>query len=111
FRPLALLLALLAAGPVSAQEAEGTAARPEPRLMRIGTNTVSGLYFPTGGALCRMAGRLREAGMRCLVDATNGSTSNIRGLRARDLEFGIVQSDWLYHAYNGTGLFRKGGAL
>lgn len=83
-----------------------------PRLVRIGTNAVSGLYYPAGGAICRALTRLREAsGVRCLVESTNGSTANVRGLRGGDLEFGIVQSDWQYYALQGSGAFKAAGPV
>ena len=31
--------------------------------------------------------------------------------RAGELEFGVAQSDWQYHAYNGTSKFKKAGAF
>ena len=77
--------------------------------LRIGTNLVAGLYYPAGGALCRVAAR--ASGMRCLVESTNGSTANIRGLLAGNLEFGIVQSDWQYHAVQGSATFREKGPV
>jgi hypothetical protein len=60
---------------------------PSQRMVRIGTNAVAGLYFPAGGAICRMMMRARidGSGLRCLVDSTNGSTANVRGLRNGDL--------------------------
>ena len=88
----------------------GGAMAADLKLVRIGTNLVTGLYYPTGGALCRMLIKTRDIfGLRCLVESTNGSTANIRGLRDGDLEFGIVQSDWQFHAVRGNGVFRAGG--
>lgn len=102
---LALVMAVAAA-----MAALGSAHAADPKLVRIGTNLVTGLYYPAGGAICRMLVKSREThGLRCLVESTNGSTANIRGLRAGDLEFGIVQSDWQFHALRGNGAFRPGG--
>jgi hypothetical protein len=78
--------------------------------VRIGTNAVSGLYYPAGGAICRMMARARD-NLRCLIDSTNGSTANVRGLRGGDLEFGIVQSDWQYYAVQGNGAFKTQGSI
>ncbi|MGE0154133.1 MAG: TAXI family TRAP transporter solute-binding subunit [Reyranellaceae bacterium] len=108
---LALLLLLLGASAAAAQDSRPPLqpANGERPLLRIGTNLVAGLYYPAGGALCRAVARAAE--MRCLVESTNGSTANIRGLLAGELEFGIVQSDWQYHAVQGTATFRDGGPV
>ncbi len=106
---LALILLFLFALPAQAQESTPGNGNGERPLVRIGTNLVAGLYYPAGGALCRAVAKAGE--MRCLVESTNGSTSNIRGLLAGELEFGIVQSDWQYHAVQGTAAFREGGAI
>ena len=41
--------------------------------------------------------------MRCSVESTGGSVYNINTIRAGELDMGVAQSDWQYHAYNGTG--------
>lgn len=114
-RRLALAFALLLSGavPALAQQTKpaldaspGNGERP---MLRIGTNLVAGLYYPAGGALCRAVAKAGE--IRCLVESTNGSTANIKGLLAGELDFGIVQSDWQYHAVQGTAAFRDGGAV
>jgi uncharacterized protein len=72
----------------------------------IGTGAVTGIYYPAGGAICRLlnVGRM-DHGTRCSVESTNGSVSNLNSIRDGGIDFGVVQSDWLYHAYNGTGFF------
>jgi TRAP transporter TAXI family solute receptor len=108
---LALVLLLLGANAAQAQETKPpiTPVNGERPMLRIGTNLVAGLYYPVGGALCRAVAKSGE--LRCLVESTNGSTANIKGLLAGDLEFGIVQSDWQYHAVQGTATFREAGAV
>lgn len=118
---LALILLFLCALPARAQAPAQPPAQPlastpndapangERPVLRIGTNLVAGLYYPAGGALCRAVAK--AGNLRCLVESTNGSTANIKGLLAGDLEFGIVQSDWQYHAVQGTATFREGGAI
>ncbi len=91
---------------------QGGAGKAPERVVRIGTNAVNGLYFPTGGALCRMLTRPpNPSAIRCLVESTSGSTANVRGLRNGDLEFGIVQSDWQYYAVQGNGVFKANGPV
>jgi TRAP transporter TAXI family solute receptor len=48
-------------------------------------------------------------GIRCSVESTGGSVFNINTMRAGELDFGVAQSDWQYHAVNGTKVFEKDG--
>ena len=89
------------AGGVTAQEQQ---------FVSIGTGGVTGVYYPTGGAICRLVNKDRaEHGIRCAVESTGGSVYNINTIRAGELEFGVAQSDWQYHAYNGTSRFEEQG--
>jgi TRAP transporter TAXI family solute receptor len=40
-----------------------------------------------------------------------GSVYNINTIREGELQFGVAQSDWQYHAYNGTSKFEEQGAF
>ncbi len=76
----------------------------------IGTAGVTGVYYPAGGAICRMVNRGRkEHGIRCTVESTGGSIANLESIHNKDVELGIVQSDLLYYAYNGTEIFSDAG--
>ena len=76
----------------------------------IGTGGVTGVYYPTGGSICRLVNKGRkDHGVRCSVESTGGSVYNINTIRAGELEMGVAQSDWQYHAYNGTSKFKKAG--
>jgi hypothetical protein len=82
------------------------------QFISIGTGGVTGVYYPTGGAICRLVNKDRkEHGIRCAVESTGGSVYNINTIRAGELEFGVAQSDWQYHAYNGTSKFKDQGAF
>ncbi len=84
----------------------GTAAMAQQQFFSIGTGGVTGVYYPTGGAICRLVNRDRkEHGFRCAVESTGGSVYNINTIKAGELEFGVAQSDWQYHAFNGTSKF------
>ena len=84
----------------------------EQRFISIGTGGVTGVYYPTGGAICRLVNRGRkEHGIRCSVESTGGSVYNINTIREGELEFGVAQSDWQYHAYNGSSKFEDQGAF
>ncbi|MBV7300038.1 TAXI family TRAP transporter solute-binding subunit [Enterovibrio paralichthyis] len=80
------------------------------QFVTIGTGGVTGVYYPTGGAICRLVNKTKkEHGIRCSVESTGGSIYNINTIRAGELDMGIAQSDWQYHAYNGTSKFEEQG--
>ncbi|RDE25233.1 C4-dicarboxylate ABC transporter substrate-binding protein [Motiliproteus coralliicola] len=83
----------------------------EQRFVTIGTGGVTGVYYPTGGSICRLVNKGRkEHGIRCSVESTGGSVYNLNTIREGELDMGVAQSDWQYHAYNGTSKFEdKGG--
>ena len=82
----------------------------EQQFVSIGTGGVTGVYYPTGGAICRLVNKNRKThGIRCSAESTGGSIYNINTIRAGELEFGVAQSDWQYHAFNGTSKFEDQG--
>ncbi len=91
----------------------GTApAQAQQKFITIGTGGVTGVYYPTGGAICRLVNKGRkEHGIRCSVESTGGSVYNINTIRAGELDMGVAQSDWQHHAYNGTSTFADAGAF
>ncbi len=94
--------------------AVGFAPLPEAQanqFVTIGTGGVTGVYYPTGGAICRLVNKDRkEHGIRCSVESTGGSIYNLNTIAAKEMDLGVVQSDWQYHAYNGTSRFEEAGA-
>ena len=82
-------------------------------FIAIGTGGPTGVYFVVGNSVCRMVhkeaaeGRKqgRKHGIRCAAPSTGGSTYNIGQIKEGELDFGVAQSDWQYHAYNGTSKF------
>lgn len=81
------------------------------KFITIGTGGVTGVYYPAGGAICRLVNRARkEHGIRCSVESTGGSVYNLAAIRNKELDIAVAQSDWQYHAYNGTGAFNTVGA-
>ncbi len=82
------------------------------QFISIGTGGVTGVYYPTGGAICRLVNKDRKQhGIRCSAESTGGSIYNINTIRTGELEFGVAQSDWQYHAYHGTSKFEDQGAF
>ena len=101
------LLALIAAAAVGGF---ATVAGAQQKFISIGTGGVTGVYYPTGGAICRLVNKDRkEHGIRCSAESTGGSIYNINTIRTGELEFGVAQSDWQFHAYNGTSKFADQG--
>ena len=92
----------------------GASAEPvqaEQTFVTIGTGGVTGVYYPTGGAICRLVNKGRKVhGIRCSVESTGGSVYNLNTIAAGELDMGVAQSDWQYHAYNGTSKFKDKGA-
>ncbi|MBN7776052.1 TAXI family TRAP transporter solute-binding subunit [Nitratireductor aquimarinus] len=91
--------------------ATGTASAQEQRFVSVGTGGVTGVYYPVGGAICRLMNQnRRETGIRCSVESTGGSVFNVNAIKGGDLEFGVVQSDVQYNANKGEANFADGGA-
>ena len=79
-------------------------------FVSVGTGGLTGVYYPTGGAICRLLNKERKNhGIRCSVESTGGSIFNLNAIANGELEFGVAQSDWQYHAYNGTSKFAEKG--
>jgi TRAP transporter TAXI family solute receptor len=71
-------------------------------FVTIGTGGVTGVYYPTGGAIARMINnKADEYGIKATVESTAGSVYNINAVLSGDLDFGIAQSDRQYQAYHG----------
>lgn len=101
-RILLALLLIVFAMPSKAQQTS---------FIVIGTGDLTGVYYPAGGAICRLLNKNRQMhGIRCAVESTAGSTYNLGALRRGELDLAIVQPDWLYHAARGSSIFAVDGA-
>lgn len=88
----AMALTLIGSGGATAEE----------KFVTIGTGGQTGVYYQVGGAICRLVNRgSKDHEIKC-THTTGGSVANINGIRAGDLDLGVAQSDWQYHAYNGS---------
>jgi len=80
------------------------------RFVTIGTGGVTGIYYPTGGAISKMVNRkFDEYRIKATVESTGGSVFNVNAVLNGDLDFGVVQSDRQYQAYNGLAEWSKSG--
>ncbi len=94
----AMVLGAGAARPVQAEE------------IAIGTASRAGVYFQVGQAICRLLNaETAQHGMACKALPTEGSIYNLQQIRAGQLQLGVAQSDWQYHAANGSGKFKPAG--
>lgn len=98
-------------GPSEKEEAKAPKAKSTETFVTIGTGGVTGVYYPTGGSICRLVNKGRKVhGIRCSVESTGGSVYNLNTIAAGELDMGVAQSDWQYHAYHGTSKFKDRGA-
>ncbi len=94
------LFLMMGAAPADVQAEEDT------QFVTIGTGGVTGVYYPTGGAICRLVNKGRkDHGIRCSVESTGGSVYNLNTIAQGELDMGVCQSDWQFHAYHGTSKF------
>jgi TRAP transporter TAXI family solute receptor len=79
-------------------------------FVAIGTGGITGVYYPTGGAIAKMVNNKKsEYGIRATVESTGGSVFNINAVLNGDLEFGIAQSDRQFQALKGVAEWAKKG--
>jgi len=96
FKSLAVAGAMMAA----------TASAAEEQFITIGTGGQTGVYFVVGQSICRLVNRgTAEHNLKCTAPSTGGSIANINAIMAGDMDMGVAQSDWQFHAYNGTSEF------
>jgi TRAP transporter TAXI family solute receptor len=95
------LASLLAPPPVLAQKAKRVA---------IGTGATTGIYYVIGQSICSLVNRgTKQHGIRCIAPSTGGSIANINAIRSGEIQLGVAQSDWQYHAYRGDSTFKDQG--
>lgn len=85
-------------------------AMAETTYVKIGTGGQTGVYYQVGQAICRLVNRNKKNELNCTAPSTGGSVANLNAIKAGQLQAGVAQSDWQYHAYNGTSRFKETGA-
>ncbi|HCQ59946.1 MAG TPA: C4-dicarboxylate ABC transporter substrate-binding protein, partial [Sulfitobacter sp.] len=84
----------------------GTAAMAQEKFITIGTGGQTGVYFVVGQSICRLVNRgTADHNLKCTAPSTGGSIANINAIKAGDMDMGVAQSDWQFHAYNGSSQF------
>jgi len=96
FSTVAVLVIAMATGQTAAAE-----------KVIIGTGGTTGVYYATGNALCEL---LSAKGIACEAPSTGGSVANLKSLAASELTLAMAQSDWQFHAYKGSSVW-KGDAF
>jgi TRAP transporter TAXI family solute receptor len=87
-----------------------TKAEAKTIFVTIGTGGITGVYYPTGGAIAKMVNKKRkEYGIRATVESTGGSVFNINAIMSGDLDFGVAQSDRQYQAVQGIADWKDKG--
>jgi TRAP transporter TAXI family solute receptor len=80
------------------------------KFITIGTGGVTGVYYPTGGAIAKIVNAKKDQyNIRCTVESTGGSVFNVNAIKSGDLDFGVVQSDRQYQAINGLAEWKDTG--
>lgn len=77
--------------------------------LAIGTASRAGVYYQVGRTLCRLLDARSASELTCQSRITDGSIANLRALRDGELLLAVVQSDWQYHAVQGSGPFAEVG--
>ncbi|MDF1707971.1 MAG: TAXI family TRAP transporter solute-binding subunit [Paracoccaceae bacterium] len=78
-------------------------ATAQEQFITIGTGGQTGVYYVVGQSICRLVNRgTADHNLRCTAPSTGGSIANINAIKAGDMDMGVAQSDWQFHAYNGT---------
>ena len=77
--------------------------------MTMGTGSTQGTYYGYGGVLGQYIGN--NAGIAVTVVSTDGSKANIQGIDAGNYQLGLVQSDVMAYAWEGTRSFETEGKM
>jgi TRAP transporter TAXI family solute receptor len=84
----------------------GTVGMAQERFITIGTGGQTGVYFVVGQSICRLVNRgTKDHNLKCTAPSTGGSIANINAIKAGDMDMGVAQSDWQFHAFNGSSKF------
>lgn len=81
-------------------------AQANEQFITIGTGGQTGVYYVVGQSVCQLVNRdTAKTKVKCNAPSTGGSVANLNSIAAKEMDMGIAQSDWQYHAYNGSSSF------
>ncbi len=81
------------------------------KFVTIGTGGQTGVYYVVGQSICKLVNRgTKKHDIKCTAPSTGGSVANLNAIRQGEQDMGVAQSDWQFHAYNGTSKFEDQGA-
>ncbi|ABR75338.1 C4-dicarboxylate ABC transporter substrate-binding protein [Actinobacillus succinogenes] len=81
-------------------------AHAEEKFITIGTGGQTGVYYVVGQSICQLVNRdTAKTGVKCNAPSTGASVANLNAIADHQMDMGIAQSDWQYHAYNGSSSF------
>ncbi|MBC6405669.1 MAG: TAXI family TRAP transporter solute-binding subunit [Rhodospirillales bacterium] len=88
------------------------AVQSDEKFITIGTGGQTGVYYVVGQSICKLVNRgSGQHGVKCTAPSTGGSIANINAIKAGDQDMGVAQSDWQFHALNGSSKFEESGAF
>ena len=82
-------------------------AADEMDVVKIGTGSRTGVYFPAGSGICNLVNAEQPPSVKCQALSTGGSTYNLENLTSGTLQIGIAQADTLFRAWNGEAPFKE----
>ncbi|QIW15100.1 C4-dicarboxylate ABC transporter substrate-binding protein [Pasteurellaceae bacterium RH1A] len=81
-------------------------AQAEEQFITIGTGGQTGVYYVVGQSICQLVNRdTAKTNIKCNAPSTGASVANLNAIASQQMDMGIAQSDWQYHAYNGSSSF------
>jgi len=107
----------LAAGGAATAFGTAPAFPQEMTFFRIATGGTAGTYYPVGALIanvisnppgsrpCEEGGSCGVPGLVAAAQSSQGSVANVDAIVTGDVESGFCQSDVVFWAYNGTGIF------
>jgi len=107
----------IAAGGLAATSLPPMASAQDMTFFRIATGGTAGTYYPVGALIanvisnppgsrpCDKGGSCGVPGLVATAQSSEGSVANIEAIESGDVESGFCQSDVVYWAYNGSGIF------
>ena len=101
---------VIGCGPSGEKATSEAPAKAKTTFITIGTGGITGVYYPTGGAIAKIVNQKKDVyGIRCTVESTGGSVFNVNAIMAGDLPFGVVQSDRQFQAINALAEWKDKG--